>query len=151
MTFNDNHDADNNATANRVHFDSQLPDINQPKKRKFTDVLPILLSCRVRLNDTQREQLKKVWRDIRANEAPQPMSNPGSTVRSYSAATTTSAEKALNTSSLIISDLISTRDTIALTTIIELERVFGIELLSKEAFMAAAENYYQYNKEGRYE
>ena len=151
MTFNNNHDVDNNATANRVHFNSGLPDLHEPKKKKFTDVLPILLSCRVRLNQEQREQLKKVWRDIRDNEAPQPVSSPGSTVRSYSAPTKTTAEKAMNTSSLIISDLITTRDTIALTTIIEMERVFGIELITKEAFMAAAETYYEWNKDGKYE
>ena len=142
---------DNDTAAKTVHFDSQLPDINQPKKKKFTDTLPILLSCRMRLNNEQREQLKKVWRDIRDNEAPQPVSSPGSTVKSYSAPTTTTAEKALNTSSLIISDLITTRDTIALTTIIEMERVFGIELITKEAFMAAAETYYEWNKDGKYE
>ena len=142
---------DNDTAAKTVYFDSKLPDINQPKKRKFSDTLPILLSSRIRLNDTQREQLKKVWRDIRSNEAPQPVSSPGSTVRSYSAPTKTTAEKALNTSSLIISDLISSRDTIALTTIIEMERVFGIELITKEAFMAAAETYYDWNKAGKYE
>ena len=152
MTFNNNHDVDNNATAKTVRFDnSHLPDINQPKKKKFSDTLPILLSCRVRLNNDQREQLKKVWREIRANEAAQPMSSPGSTVKSYSAPSATTAERALNTNSLVISDLISTRETIALTTIIEFERVFGIELITKQVFMEAAEAYYEWNKAGKYE
>ena len=83
---------------------------------------------------------------MRAESAPKHQSMPGSTVKAVSPASM--AEEKLKTSSLIISDLISSRDSISLSTIFELERIFEMELVSKEDWMSAAEGYWSYVKNG---
>ncbi len=142
MTFNNNHTVDNNAAATKTNFVSNLPDLNRP--RKHIDKLPILISSRVRLSDQQRETLKQEWRKLRDSQTPEPTAMPGSTVRAYGVA---KAESALKTSSLIISDIISSRDTIPLSTIFELERLFDIELITEEQFLEACRGYYIFNRD----
>ncbi len=142
MTFNNNHTVDNNATAKTATFNSGLPNLNKP--RKHVDKLPILISARIRLSDDQREELKQEWRKLRDSQTPEPTAMPGSTVRAYGVA---KAESALKTSSLIISDIISSRDTIPLSTIFELERLFDLQLITEEQFLEACRGYYIFNRD----
>ena len=131
---------DNAATAKSATFNSGLPDLNKP--RKHIDKLPILISARIRLSDEQRETLKIAWRKMRDEQTPAPSSMPGSSVRAYNVA---HAEAALKTSSLIISDIISSRDTVPLATIFELEKLFDIQLITEESFLTACKGYFSFN------
>ena len=143
MTTNNNVINHSNSTAAKsATFVSGLPDLNSG--RKHTDKLPILISSRIRLNDEQRSQLKLAWQQMRAEEAPAPSSMPGSTVKAYAVA---KAETALKTSALIISDLLTSRDTIPLATIFELQKLFNIQLISEKQFIEACRGYWNFNRD----
>ena len=96
-----------------------------------------------RVLDTQeqRETLKTKWRVMRADNAPKHQSIPGSTIKTVSP---TQVEERLKTSQLIIGDILGSRDSISLATIFELERLFDLELVSREDWLKAAESYFDY-------
>ena len=139
MTKTDFINHDNNAKAKSAQFNSGLPDLNTGRQHRTP--LRILLSSRVRLTQEQRETLKAKWRSIRADSAPMHHAIPGSTIKTVSPS---QAEERLKTSQLIISDIIASRDSITLATVFELEKLFDVELVSKEDWMAAAESYFTY-------
>ncbi len=114
-----------------------LPDLNQ--KPKFDSPLPVLFSSRVRLNDDQRTQLQQAWRKVRDGRIPQEKpSLPGSSVRTH---TTFNVGGMQNLTAITISDIISTRETIPLTTVLILQEEFGLDLFSKEFLRERFENY----------
>ena len=118
-----------------------LPDINQ--KPKFTEKLPILYSCRVRLDEEQRSKLKAAWKAFRAANTPaQQKPLNGSSV---SAVTSYSSPGILGMSDLVVNDLIVSRDTIPLTTILNLASALNIELLDRTELESAFQQYLNYN------
>ena len=118
-----------------------LPDINS--KPKFTDKLPILYSCRVRLDEDQRNKLKAAWRSFRAANTPaqqKPLNGSSvSTVTNYS------SPGILGMSDLVVNDLIVSRDTIPLTTILNLASALNIELFDRTELESAFQRYLDYN------
>ena len=132
----------NSTAAKSATFVSGLPDLNN-SRRRHVDLLPILLSCRVRLDEQQRHTLKLAWQQLRAESQPVVTSMPGSSVKAFGVA---AAEAALKTSSLIISDLITSRESVQLQTIFELEKLFDIELITQEQFLEACQSYWTFNK-----
>ena len=141
MTTNDYVNHSNTTAAKSATFVSGLPDLNN--SRRHVDKLPILISCRVRLDEAQRHTLKLAWQQLRAESQPAPNTMPGSSIKAYGVA---QAEAALKTSSLIISDLISSRESVQLQTVFELEKLFDIELITQEQFMEACQSYWTFNK-----
>ena len=104
-----------------------LPDLNN---RKHTERLPVLFSARIRLDDNQREQLKQAWVKLRDSQTPAAAAPiPGSTIR---AQTTLSMWRPFNgVSALTFNEIITSRETIALTTILSLQAQLGLELISR--------------------
>ena len=119
--------------------DLRLPDINV---RKFTNKLPILYSCRIRLTDEQRDILKKAWNQYRNQSIPAAKPPiPGSTI---SSATNFTGQGIGNLSAIVISDLIGSRDSIPLTTILNLAFNLGVEVIDRKDLEAAFAGYLDY-------
>ena len=130
---------DNNAKARGATFNSGLPDINN---RKYDKPLPILLSSRVRLNDEQRGILKDAWNKYRYSQQPQQAAaTPGSTVTTQTAY----AERGLpGLSALVVTDLIATRESIALTTVLNISAALGVEVITKKQMQEAFDGYWSF-------
>ena len=101
-------------------------DLNRPR---IKEKLPLLFSARIRLDDEQREKLQQAWRQLRDSQQPVEMPPiPGSTIR---------VQNQYNlggmncVSALTMSELISSRESISLTTILTLQAEFGIEIVSR--------------------
>ncbi len=107
--------------------------------KTFATRLPILMSCRIRLNDDQRNTLKTAFYALRA--ANQPAAAPaigGSTV------TTTTAYnpvQSIGLADLTLSDLITTRDSVPLVTIIKIQRLLQVEVITPDDILKAAQGY----------
>ena len=103
-----------------------LPDLN---RGKFKERLPLLFSARIRLDDNQRDKLQQAWRQLRDSQKPAEAAPiPGSTVRVQS---TYNLGEMNSVSALTMSEIISSRETISLTTILTLQAEFGIEIVSR--------------------
>ena len=103
-----------------------LPDLNQ---KKHTERLPCLFSARLRLDDNQRDQLKKAWNKLRDSQTPAAAAPiPGSTIR---AQTTYQCGDLNGVSALTFNEIITSRETVALTTVLSLQAQLGLELVSR--------------------
>ena len=99
--------------------------------------LPILFSSRIRLNDTQRAQLKAAYHRLMNEHSPA----SGARIGASSVTTVTSTTPPIfrQFPQIIMSDLISSRESIPTTTVIALQKAFGVEVVSKAELLAAAE------------
>ena len=104
-----------------------LPDLNQ---KKYAERLPCLFSARIRLDDSQREQLKKAWQKLRDEQTPaQAAPIPGSTVRT---STVYQCGDLNGVSALTFNEIVTSRETVNLTTILSLQEQLGLNLISRE-------------------
>ena len=114
-----------------------IPDFSGTKT--FTTKLPILMSCRIRLNDDQRNTLKTAFYQLReANQPAEPARIGGSSV------TTTTAYNSVQSvglADLTLSDLITTRDSIPLVTIIKIQRLLKVEVITPSDILEASKGY----------
>ena len=95
--------------------------------------LNILCSARVRLTDDQRDKLKAANHQRRlAQPAP---TLPGSSVR----AETYQVDKSLH--DLTISDLVTSRESISLGIVLKMQKILGVEIISREDLEKAFEGY----------
>ena len=105
--------------------------------------LPILLSCRIRLDEDQRNALKKAYREYKDEHIPAaPPAVGGSGI------TTVTAQQAPSLiqgwSDLVLSDLITTRETIPLNTVILVQRALNVEVITPDDVMKASQGYCDY-------
>ena len=136
MTLNNNVvNHENNAPVKRSHFDSGLPDLN---KRKPYVRLPILMSCRVRLSDSQRKILKDGYNTLRNQHIPQPQKMAGSTV---SSTTQVNPDQMLGLNSIVMADLLGTRESIPLETILRIQKVLNVVAVTRDEVAEACESY----------
>ena len=133
---------DNMARAKGVTLNTGLPDLNAPR---FTPgPLPILLSARVRLNEDQRNTLKQAWRQHQSKHLatiPAPSSTPGSTVRTE---TFYKAPDLPGLSALIVSDLLGTRESISITTVLNISAALNVEVITKQQMQEAFDGYWSF-------
>ena len=109
---------------------------------QFQKKLPILIGCRVRLNEFQRDTLKSAWHNARQEIEPeQPPRIGGSTVTTH---TSHNIARQLGMSDLVISDLISTRESVSLTTVINIQKALNVEVITTKDVMEACESYCNY-------
>ncbi len=109
----------------------------------FTDgKLPILISARVRLTDEQRKTLKEAYYKALANHQPEakPLI-PGSTV---SSSTSYNLDKSLGFDSYLFADVINSRDTVSLLSLLSMSKTLNVEVITKQDIIAAAEGYVDY-------
>ena len=137
MTETINHS--NTDKAKSATFNSGLPDLNQAKPARKP--LKYLLGCRVKLSELDRQKLKDAYRALRDAATPQAGKTPGSTV---SSTTQFNLDRQLGMGSIVMSDLLGTRESIPLTTILKLQKVLNVEVVSREDLEDAAESYINY-------
>ena len=103
-----------------------------------TDFLPILLSARVRLTNEQRDALKAAYRELRNQTATSTDSTGSLTVVTQTPA---ALEAKLGMSSIVMADLLSSRDSININLVLHLQNVLGVEIVSKTQLVNAAKSY----------
>lgn len=109
--------------------------------KRTTDKLPMYISCRVVLNDEQRQTLKQAYRSQMEELSPQPARIGGSTVT-----TQTIVRHPLERElpGILLTDLLSTRESLPLDTVIRLQRAFGVEVITPKDVLKQAENYTEF-------
>ena len=122
-----------------------LPDLNA--KKHVAKYLPILVGVRVKLSDDQRQKLKNALSDARNRTQPKEGTPiPGSGVRTQTAYGDTANAVGLgHIGSVALSDLISTRESIPLPTLIEISKALNVELITEKDVMEACKSYCKYN------
>ena len=101
--------------------------------------LNILCSARIRLTAEQRDALKQANNRFRlAKSAP---NLPGSSVRSETYTDTSALHD------LTISDLCTTRESISLGIILKLQKILGVEIITRKELSNAFASYLDYNYE----
>ena len=118
------------------------------KKSTFTEgPLNILYSSRLRLTEEQRDKLKAAHRAFRLKyaAAPEPSVMPGSSI---SVETQTvppqQAYAAFGLSDLVVADLIVSRESISINTILQLQKLLGVEVITRKEMEAKFSNYLDY-------
>ena len=111
------------------------------KVMKNVTRLPMYLSCRVVLNDEQRSILKTAYHEQLRDLSPEPARIGGSTVR-----TNTSVRHPIEAElpGILLTDLLSTRESLPLDTVIKIQQAFGVEVVSPADVLKQAENYVSY-------
>jgi hypothetical protein len=104
--------------------------------------LPILFSCRVRLDDEQRATLKQAYQRAKAGLEPK----SGSRIGGSQVSTTTAynVDKELGIPSVVVADILASRDTIAAPVVIKLQKVLGVEVIDTKRLIDAAKGYVEY-------
>jgi len=103
--------------------------------------LPMYLSCRVVLNDEQRSTLKTAYHQQLKELSPQPARIGGSTVT-----TNTAVNHPIQAElpGILLTDLLNTRESLPLDTVIRIQRAFGVEVVKPEDVMVQAKQYTEY-------
>ena len=103
--------------------------------------LPMYVSCRVVLNDDQRSVLKTAYHQQLKELSPQPARIGGSTVT-----TSTAVNHPIQAElpGILLTDLLNTRESLPLDTVIRIQRAFGVEVIKPEDVMVQAKQYTEY-------
>ncbi|WP_398328711.1 hypothetical protein [Vulcanococcus sp.] len=109
--------------------------------KRTTEKLPMYISCRVVLNDEQRQALKQAYRSQMDDLSPQPARIGGSTVTTQTAVRHP-IERELP--GILLTDLLSTRESLPLDTVIRIQRAFGVEVITPKDVLKQAENYTEF-------
>lgn len=109
--------------------------------KRTIEKLPMYISCRVVLNDDQRQILKQAYREQLDQLSPQPPRIGGSTV-----STQTLVRHPLERElpGILLTDLLSTRESLPLDTVIRLQRAFGVEVITPKDVLKQSESYVEY-------
>ncbi len=109
--------------------------------------LSVLYSCRVRLNDEQRETLKAAHSKLRQSGAPivqRPVLQNSSIAVEDKTAPTVDAYKAFGMSSVVVNDLINSRESISLPVISKLQQMLGVVVIDEKELHKQFDNYLNY-------
>lgn len=109
--------------------------------KRTTEKLSMYISCRVVLNEEQRQILKQAYRFQMDELSPQPARIGGSTVT-----TQTLVRHPLERElpGILLTDLLSTRESLPLDTVIRLQRAFGVEVITPKDVLKQSESYVEY-------
>ena len=109
--------------------------------------LSVLYSCRVRLNDEQRDKLKSAHNALRKSGAPvvaKPVLQNSSISVEDRTAPTIDAYKAFGMSSVVVNDLLSSRESISLPVISKLQQMLGVVVIDEDELHKQFSNYLHY-------
>lgn len=111
--------------------------------KKNTADLNILYSGRIRLTEEQRQVLKDAHTVFRKDTITTTGSTLAGSAISVQTKTETNAAKyqALGLSSLIVNDLICSRDSIAIGIVLKLQSLLGCEVISRKELEVAFKGY----------
>ena len=115
----------------------------QATKTPIEGPLSILVSARMRLTKEERNLLKDAYNAAkRAELGSQPPSPNGSPIKVVSASLTgTDLDQRLGMSSLVMNDVLNARDSLNLPLVLHLQKVLGVEVISKKRLMEALKGY----------
>jgi hypothetical protein len=108
--------------------------------------LKTLISCRVRLTDEQRQAMKASYRAKRDQLLPVPdpvMKGSSVSVRT-SFGGTTDLDRKLGLDSILVSDVLSSRDSLSLLAILQLQDSLEVPVITHEDFIASCEHYWSH-------
>ena len=109
--------------------------------------LSILYSCRVRLTEEQRDKFKEAHSKLRSGAA---IASPRPVLQNSSIAVQDFTEpqvdvyKTYGMSSVIVNDLINSRDSISLPVLVKLQRMLGVEVLEVKQLKKQFDSYLDY-------
>jgi len=115
----------------------------------ISNPLDTLFSTRIRLTPEEQEKLRAAHREFRKQFASAPqqpvLAGSGVTVKT-TVGVPTNAYAGTGLSDLVVSDLIGTRDTIALPVMLEIQKLLGVEIITKKRLQDRFKNYLDYLK-----
>lgn len=120
--------------------------ITMKNQNSYTEPLRILISSRVRLTPEQRRTLKANYRALRDRELPAAaptVGGSGITVTT-SFGGRTSVDNQLGLNSILISDILSSSESLQLPTILRLQTVLEVELITEKEFLDACKGYWKH-------
>lgn len=108
--------------------------------------IKILCSTRIRLTDEQRKILKSAYKakQAEATPAPAPTVLPGSTIAVQHAPTNTAINSRLGMPPMVVLDLLNSRESISLPTVLHLQKELEATVLTKEDLTKAWKSYVDY-------
>jgi hypothetical protein len=104
--------------------------------------LPILISARVRLDNEQRRTIKDAYYEQKNQTSSTEDETTG--LKTITTISTDVFDKQLGMSGLVFSDTINSRDSISLSIVLRIQRVLGVEVITKKQVMDACKNYCEY-------
>lgn len=105
--------------------------------------LPILISSRIRLNEEQRSALRSAYRDAH-DSYKSPVTTTTTGLQVTTATSGVDLDRQLGVNSLVFSDLIASRDSIAIAIILRFQEVLGVEVVTKKQCVDACKSYVDY-------
>lgn len=106
--------------------------------------LPLLFSCRIRLTEDQRQTLKAAYNKAKASADVQPTRIPGSTVTTSTAVNNIDLDRRLGMSSIVVSDLLNSRDSLSLPIILKMQSVLELTVVTEDDVLEACKSYVAY-------
>lgn len=111
-------------------------------KSKFSE-LPLLISARVRLNDEQRSLLRDAYRAAQ-DAYTSPVTTTTTGLQVATATTSVDLDRRLGVSGLVFSDLVASRDSIAIGIILRIQDVLNVEVVTEKQCLDACKSYVNY-------
>lgn len=104
------------------------------------------VSLRIRLSDDERHALKTAYQERlrKDSQVSTARINPTSTISVETQGSQSDVHKELEMSPVVFADLINTRETLAAPIILRLQQVLGVEVLSRQRILEAANDYAEY-------
>ena len=126
-----------------------MPQAKKETKYNFVDnPLNILVSCRVRLTEEQRQILKTAYHKLRFGDNTQKKTHlAGSSVTSSTIVESGAIAEFYRTtrcSAVVIGDILGSRESISLPVILSIQRGLGVTAITKEDCLKACEGYCEY-------
>ena len=108
----------------------------------------ILFHARIRLSTEERDAFKDSYYQFR--KAIQPSSTEAATPNGgfLQVETATNIDhilsKRLGMSNIVVTDLLNSRESVSLPVVLQLQAILGVEVVSKDRYMEAAESYFEF-------
>ena len=103
--------------------------------------LPILISARIRITDTQRKELKEAYYKRKNSIQPAESKGTGGLVVTTSYGSSNELDNKLGFSNLVFSDLVNSRDSFNINIALKLQTVLDVELVTKQVLLDACKSY----------
>jgi hypothetical protein len=111
--------------------------------------LKTLVSARIRLSEDERAALKASYRDLRNQQLPS--NSPVNKGSGISVVTqfggNTELDRKLGLDYVLISDVLSSRDSLSLLAVLQLQETLGVPIISEKDFLDACSSYWKYINE----
>ena len=123
--------------------------MTKTKKETYNFVnepLHTLVSARIRLTADERQTFKAAYREMRNQSAPVQQTSPnGSFIKVETPMfSTEELDRRLGLNQMLFTDLMTSRDSLNLTVLLRIQNVLGLNLITKERILNAAQSYVDY-------